>query len=56
MLELHHVIKVSHVFACPMVFILFCEQSWQRGVFKIMKNDHFFRIFIRLSPFPQVFG
>ena len=36
MLELHKIIRVSRVVACPIVF-LFYEQSWQREVFKVMK-------------------
>ena len=41
MLELHKIIRVSHLVACPVVFILFDEQSSQGRVFKVMKNDHF---------------
>ena len=40
MLELHKIIRASHVVACSIVFILFRERSWQGGVFKFMKNDH----------------
>ena len=36
-LGLHKIIRVSHVVACSIVFILF----WQGGVLKFMKNDHF---------------
>ena len=38
MLELHSYVRVSHVVACKIVFILFYEQSWQREVFKVMKK------------------
>ena len=55
-LGLHKIIRVSHVVACSIVFILFYEQSWQGEVFKVMKNDHFFSAFRRLGPFPQDFG
>ena len=41
MLELHKIIRVSHLVACPVVIILFDEQSSQERVFKVMKNDHF---------------
>ena len=32
---------VSHVVACPIVFILLFDQGRQGGVLKLMKNDHF---------------
>ena len=48
--------KILHVVACPFVFILFYCRDWQGGVFKVMKNKHFFSIFIRFGLFPQVFG
>ena len=41
-LELHETRRVSHVFLCTIVFILFYDQDGQGGVFKVMKNDHFF--------------
>ena len=41
MLELHKILRISNLVASPNVFILFCVQSWQGGVFKVMKNDHF---------------
>ena len=41
MLELDKIIRVSHVVACSIIFILFYERSWQGEVFKVMKNDHF---------------
>ena len=41
-------IRALHVVACPIVvvvvFVCFCcfmSNVWQRGVFKIMKNNHF---------------
>ena len=40
-LELHETRRVSHVFLCTIVFILFYDQDGQGGVFKVMKNDHF---------------
>ena len=39
-LELHKIIRVSHVGTCPIAF-LFYELSWQGGVLIVMKNDHF---------------
>ena len=41
MLKLHKIIRVSHVVAYQIVFILFYERSWQGGVLKVMKNDYF---------------
>ena len=41
MLELHKIIRVSHVVACPIVVILFYDRDGKRGVFKVMKNDQF---------------
>ena len=38
MLELHEMIKVIHVVACPIVFILFYKRGWQGDVFNVMKN------------------
>ena len=56
MLQLHNLMKVSHAVACPIVFILFYDQSWQGGVFKFMKIDYFSSVFSPLGPFSQVFG
>ena len=39
MLELHKIMRASHVVVYPIVFILFYERSWQEGVLKVMKND-----------------
>ena len=39
MLELHKIIRVSHVVAYSIVFILFYDRGEQGGVFKVMKND-----------------
>ena len=39
--KLHEMIRVLLLVACPILFILFYEQDWQGGVFKVMKNDHF---------------
>ena len=41
MLKFGQVRRVSHVFACPIVFPLFYERGGQGGVLKVMKSDHF---------------
>ena len=41
MLELQKIIRVLHVLAWPIVFILFYKRRWKEGVFKVMINDHF---------------
>ena len=41
MLELHKIIRVSHVVACLIVVILFYEWDLQGGVLIVMKNHHF---------------
>ena len=40
-LELHEMIRVLHLVACPVTFILFYGRDWQARVFKFMKNGHF---------------
>ena len=49
-------IRVLHKVACQIVFILFYDRYWQKGVLELMKNDHFFSIFSRFGLFHQVFG
>ena len=39
-LKFHEMIRVLHVVALPIIFILFGDQDWQGGVLKFMKNDH----------------
>ena len=56
MLELRKIIRVSHVVRWTIVFILFYEQSWQGGVFKIMKTDHFLVFLAVWVLFPKVLG
>ena len=51
-LNLHEVIRALHLVACWIVFLLFDDWDWQGGVFKVMKNDHFFSAF---SP-PKLLG
>ena len=46
---------VSHIVACPIVFILFYERNWQGRVIKVMKNDDFFSVFSRLYSLGSVF-
>ena len=50
------IIKVLHLFVCPIAFILFYGLDWQGGVFKVMKNDHFLNIFVSFGLFLRVFG
>ena len=56
MLELHKIIRVSDVVVCPIVFISFYERSWEEGVFKVMKNDHFLVFLASSVLFPKSFG
>ena len=56
MLELHKIIGVSHVVACPIVFLLCYERGWQGGKFKVMKNDHFLMILAVWFLFPNFLG
>ena len=56
MLEFHEMIRGPHVVACTIVFILLYVRDCQKGIFKVMKNDHFFSIFSCFGLFPQVFG
>ena len=48
-------IRVIHLVACSIVLILFYARDWQGGVFKVMKNDHFFNVFTSFGPFPRIF-
>ena len=41
MLELHKIIRVFHVVACRIGFLLFYERGWQGRVFEVTKNDRF---------------
>ena len=45
MLELHKIIRVSHVIVFAVLFIFFYEQSWEGGVFKvqIFKCSNFYK-------------
>ena len=45
-----------HVVANPTVFILFYEQCWVRGVFKVIKNDHFLVFLTVRVLFPKFFA
>ena len=53
MLELHKTIRLSHVVACPIVFILFYVRSCQGGVLKVVKNG--FLVFLAVVPFSARF-
>ena len=53
MLELHEIIRVLHIVACPIVFILLYDRDRQGVLFKLMKNDHFFvflAVWVRTFP------
>ena len=54
MLELHKIISVTCI-PCPIVFILFYEQSCQGGVLEIYEKGLFFSAFSCLGPFRQDF-
>ena len=41
MLELRKIRSVSHVVACPIVYLLIYVWGWQGGVFIVTKKDHF---------------
>ena len=56
MLELHKIMGVSHVVACPPVFILFCDRGWQGEVFKVMKSDNFSVFLAVWDLFPKFFN
>ena len=53
MIELHKIIRFSHVVACQIVFILFYERNRQGGVFKVMKNDEFLVLLAIWVIFPK---
>ena len=40
-LEVHEMIGVLHLVACPMVFNLLCDRVHQGGMLKLVKNDYF---------------
>ena len=48
MIELHKIIRMSHVVACPIVFALIYERGCQGRVFKVIKND-LFLVFLAVS-------
>ena len=41
MIKLHKIIRLLHVVAWPVVFVLLYARGWQGGVLKAIKNDHF---------------
>ena len=55
-LELHETIRVSHVVAGPIVFILFYDRDGQGGVFNVMKNDHLLIFLAVWVLFPKFLG
>lgn len=50
MLEMQEIIRVSHVVAYPMAFILLCDRGQQGGVLKATKTDHF-KVFLAVGFF-----
>ena len=48
--------RVSHGAACPIIFILFYDRSWQGEVLKLMKDFFFFSISSRFGQFLEIFG
>ena len=49
-------IRVLHIVACPIIFILFDDPDWQGGALKLMKNDHFLVFSVVWVPFPKFLG
>ena len=41
-LESQEMIRVLHVFVCPITSILFENRDWEGGVLKLMRSDYFF--------------
>ena len=56
MLEVHKIIKVSHVVVCPIVFILFYDRDGQEEGFKVMKIDRFLVFLAYWVLFPRFWG
>ena len=54
-LELHEMIRVSHVVTWPVVFILICDLVRHGGLLKLTKNGQFLGIFGHCGPLPQGF-
>ena len=48
-LEVHEMIGVLHLVACPMVFNLLCGRVHQGGMLKLVKNDYFL-VFLTIPP------
>ena len=48
-LEVHEMIRVLHLVACPMVFNLLCDRVHQGGMLKLVKNDYFL-VFLTIPP------
>ena len=56
MLELHKIIRVLHLIAPPIIFILFYERSWQGRVLKVMEKDDFLVFLAVWIIFPKFLG
>ena len=55
-LKLYEMIRMPRLVACPIVFILLCDQNGQGGVFKVMKKDHFLVFLTVCFLFPKFFA
>ena len=42
---MHEIVRVLHVVACPVFFILFDDPDWQGVVLRLMTNDQFILFF-----------
>ena len=56
MLELHKIIRTSHLVPCQIVFLLFYKRGWQEVVFKVMKNDNLLVFLTVCILFPKLMG
>ena len=56
MIELHQIIRLPHIVAFPIVFILFYKRDSQGGVFKVIKNDHFLVFLVVWGLIPKFLG
>ena len=55
-LELHEMIRVPHVLACPIDFNLLCDRVQQEGVLRRTQNDHFLVFLAVFVLFPKFLG
>ena len=55
LLKLHKIKYVRHIFACPIVLVLFYDQGCQGGVFKVIKK-YFLVFYVVWILFPKILG